>query len=138
MPTNGRKNGTGSVLVDRALNAGLLQAAEGGGEVEAQLKLNASQEKMVAQLCTVLGLSARAVFNAALRYTLYTSRIRKVAPAALKEFPRRLNGRLVKFLLTAETLSQLRQAGMLEHLAGCAVAGIRLLYERTLKVEREG
>jgi hypothetical protein len=134
MAGNSRKNGTGSAVIERALNAGLAQAAL-GREVEAEVMLTAAHEKAVTELCSVLGLSARSVLNAALRYALHSARARKVPPSRLKEFPRRLEGRVTSFALTAETLAQLRDAEVLDQLPACAVAGLTLLRDRLLKVK---
>lgn len=135
MAVNGRKNGAGSAVIDRALNAGLAQAAALGRDAEAEVMLTPAHEKMVTQLCSVLGLSARSVLNAALRYALHYARARKVPPSRLKEFPKRLEGNVTSFALTAETLAQLREAGLLDQLPACAVAGVRLLHDRVLKVK---
>jgi hypothetical protein len=136
MAGNGRKNDTGGAVIDRALNAGLALAAASARDADAEVLLTPAQEKMVTELCDVLGLSARSVLNAAVRYALYYARVQRVEPHRLKEFPKRSEGRVVSFALTAETLARLREANLVEQLPGCAVAGVKLLHERTLKFKR--
>jgi hypothetical protein len=92
----------------------------------------------VTELCSVLGLSARSVFNAAIRYALHCARLRGVSPAKLKEFPKRLAGRSAVFVLTAETLVKVRDAQMQDQVPACALAGVKLLHDRTLKVKVAG
>ena len=83
MRGNGRKNGAGNAVIDRALNAGLAQAAASGRDAEAEVLLAPAEEKKVTELCDVFGLSARSVLNAALRYEMFS--VFRVKPGALGE-----------------------------------------------------
>ncbi len=136
MAGNGRKNGAADGVIDRALNVGFAQAAKGGGEVEVELRLDAGQERMVLELCSVFGLSVRTLLNAALRYALYLAEARGAHPTRLREFPKRQVGQVVKFVVAPEALTKLREGGLLDNLAGCAVAGVKLLHAKTLKTRR--
>ena len=79
MAGNGRKNGAGGAVIDRALNAGLALAAASGRDADVEVLLTPAHEKMVTELCDVLGLSARSVLNAAVRYALHYARSQRVA-----------------------------------------------------------
>ncbi len=135
MATNGKKNQATNAIVDRALQVGLLQAEQPGEEDAVVLQLPASQERSVVELCQLLGLSARSVLNAALRYALHQAAVRGVSATELREFPKQMTGRLERFALTAETLVKARQADMLDHLPGCTLAGLKLLHGKLLKTK---
>jgi hypothetical protein len=131
---NGQKR-TPNGVIDRALNVGLAKAAAEGRAVTAEVRLDESQEKMVMELCNVLGLSARAVLNAAIRFLLYYARLRGTPPTRVREYPKHLSGRLSTFELTAETLGQAQEAAVLDVLPHCVVAGVKLLHGRVLNVK---
>jgi hypothetical protein len=132
MAGNGRKSRANGVI-DRAIEIGLAEAAKSDGEAEAELRLTNAQEQLVLELCNVFGLSVRSALNAAVRYALYCAQLRGVPPTQLREFPKRLEGREVTFLLTHETQAKLEEAAMVDQLPGCAIAGIKLLHGKTLK-----
>jgi hypothetical protein len=136
MPVSNRRNGARSAVVDRALLVGLEQAASRGEDAGVELLLTAAQELQVTDLCAVLGLSVRSVLNACVRYALHCARAQGVPVQKLKTFPRHLEGRATTFQLAAETLGQLQEAEALDRVPGCAVAGIRLLYDRLLKLKK--
>jgi hypothetical protein len=135
MPNTTRINGTRSGVIDRALNVGLAKAAAEGRDFTAEVKLDETQEKMVLELSNLLGLSVRSVLNAAVRFTLHYARARKVLPVKLKEYPKRLLGRVSSFELTAETLGHVRQAEIENTLPQCVVAGVKLLHGRVVKIK---
>ena len=139
MTLNNRKNGAQSAVIDRAIKVGLQQAAASGSEAEVKVVLTNAQAKRVTELCNLLGLSARSVLNAALRYTLHLARLRRVPPSQLKEVPKkRLSGQEVTFTLTADTVSKLREADAFDLVPACTAAGIGLLHERLLKKAKSG
>jgi hypothetical protein len=120
--------------VDRALRLGQEQAATPlPQQGQVAVRLSAGQEKMLMSLCHLLGLSARSLLNAALRYAVHAAKYQRVEVSKLKEFPRRLSGREVSFELTAETASQLGGTSAAESLPGSTVAGLKLLHDRILK-----
>jgi hypothetical protein len=135
MSSKVRKNGAASAVVDRALNLGLAQADANGDEPEVHIRLTQAQEKMVLELCRVLGLSVRSVLNAVIRYALHYAEVSGRELTRLPEFPRRLDGKASSLVLTAETLTRLQEAELLDRVPHCAVAGLKLFYERTLKIK---
>ncbi|MCI0459087.1 MAG: hypothetical protein L0Z62_19190 [Gemmataceae bacterium] len=130
-----RTNGMQNATTDRALSVGQAQAAVEAPEAAVELRLSPKQQKRVTALCNVLGLSVRSVLNAAVRYAVYYAHARGLAPAQLKEYPKRLDGQRVSFALTAETAAQVRAADLLDQVPQCAVAGIQLLHARTLELQ---
>ncbi len=130
-----RKNGTPTAVIDRAMAAGLQQASAGASEFEIEAPLTGEQEEMLLALCNVFGLSARAMLNAALRYALYFAAEQGAKVQSLREYPKRLQGRVTRFALTAETLSRVREAEAVERVAACTVAGLKLLHARTMKIK---
>ncbi len=109
MATNGKKTKVTNAIVDRALRVGMLQAAQSGEEDTVVLQLPASQVRSVVELCQLLGLSARSVLNAAIRYALHLAAVRGVPATKLREFPKQMAGRSETFALTAETLMKARR-----------------------------
>lgn len=135
MAMNGKKNKGTNAIIDRALRVGLRQAAQPEKEDTVVLHLTAAQEQMVVELCQLLGLSARSVLNAALRYALQQAAVRGVPATRLREFPKQVAGRSETFALTADTLAKACQADMLNHLPECTLAGLTLLHGKLLKVK---
>jgi hypothetical protein len=126
------KNGSTATVIDRALKIGWEQASGSDGDNDVELKLTVELEQMVLALCTVFGLSVRATLNACLRYGLHWATAQGVSIQSLREYPKRLNGEVTRFAVTAETLGKVREAHMLEQMPACTVAGIKLLHGRTL------
>lgn len=133
MPPTLPKNGARSLVVERALEEGVRKASASPLEDEVTVHLEAQQERMLGELCTAFGLSTRSVLNAALRYALREASERGQALHRIREYPRKTGSLAVRFELTAETRSLVREADAAEHVAGGTVAGLKLLHGRTLK-----
>jgi hypothetical protein len=134
---NGRKKPTNGAVIDHALAVGLQQAAQPEPDFSVRLPLTQAQRGMVLELCSVLGLSARSLLNAALSYALHRAEMLGVPVTQLDEFPRRLTGEETTFELTVETLAKAREAGLLDSLPRATVAGIKLLHGQLLAVAPE-
>ena len=135
MAGNGRKKPANGTAVAQAVEAGLQQASGPELDFEVRLLLNKAQRNMVLELCNVLGLSARSVLNAALRYALYRAERSEKQVPELAEFPRRLSGEEVRFELTAETFAKAREADLRDVARG-TVTGIKLLHASVLEVSQ--
>lgn len=129
-----RRNGTNDAIVQRALGIGLDRAAQAEFNRETELLLNATQEKMVIKLANVLGMSVESVLNASVLYALHVAKVKRLLPCKLAGFPRRFNGRAVQFTLGLEASAKLREADMLDHVAGCALTGLKMIHDRTMKI----
>ena len=101
MAANILKTSNGSGVVNRGLRVGLEQAATSETIPQIEVQLTVGQEKMVMDLANLLGLSVRALLNApVLRYALHDAKRQRIKPSELKEFPKRLSGRVVLLELT--------------------------------------
>jgi hypothetical protein len=135
MAGNGRKKPANGTVIAQALEAGLQQASRTDLDFEVRLLLNKAQRNMVLELCNVLGLSARSLLNAALRYALHRAERSEKQVTEFAEFPRRLSGEEVLFELTAETFAKAREAD-LHDVARGTVTGIKLLHASVLEINQ--
>jgi len=132
MPVPVLKTSGESGVVNRALRIGLAQTANLKQDGASSVKLNDAQQKMVMKIANLLGLSVQSVLNAGVLYALYYAKQQKMRPQDLKEYPKRLNGRIVPMELAVETSAQIREAKVESAIGECLVAGIKLLGWRLL------
>jgi hypothetical protein len=127
-------------VVANALEQGmrLAKMPEASDDLRVQVLLGKADGKKVNELCDLLGLSAKAVLNAAIHWTLYVAKRQRVDPKKLKVFPKRLTGERVDFDLSLETAALARHQRVTAELPACTVAGIKLLHKAlTSAVQRK-
>jgi hypothetical protein len=117
-------------LVDFALSNGAKDSPE---RRPVLVFLNAAQEFRLQLLVNILGASAEALLDMAVRYAVCESKMRQVKVTDLPDYPKRLRGKEVAFTMTRATQDLvIREKLSRIKVARAAVCGLRLLYQRLL------
>lgn len=130
--SEGSQQATEDNLTERAISEGVQQTTEVGKAEEFTIKVTESQQKMVEELYSVLGLALRLVVNSAIKYAVFYAKNKGVPLEKLQGYPNSLGTHSLRVALTAETRAKLEDGGMTERISECVVVGIQLLHERLI------
>lgn len=135
MSLQSQKPQNSDFMIEEAIKQGKQQAAETKPLSEVTFRFSETQEKMLTELTTALGLSAKTTVQSAIKFVQFYAERKKVPDLKkLKDYPVKLEGEpRLKFNLTAETSSKLEDLGMAEYPNECAVLGIQLLYNSLIE-----
>ncbi|MGC9526803.1 MAG: hypothetical protein ACP5D7_14820 [Limnospira sp.] len=128
------ENGAVDYLISSALN----QRDSGLNESSLTVYLSESQQRKVEEYCKVFGVSVRTMLNSCIQYIIFLSEQKGVEVKDLQYYPKRLGSIDYDLMLNAETLSKLKKSGVEELGEACkyAIAGIKVLYEKNLKIKK--
>lgn len=123
--------------VERALRLGL-ESVDEAPTSHVEVPLSAKQEDKLDQLCDVLGLSVRAVLNAAVQYLLFHASIVGTKPADLYlSSSEQGMVKRMRFEPNIEIDQRLRDVNLQEHTSKCAVAGLELLHAKLIPEKQQ-
>ncbi|MCU0567869.1 MAG: hypothetical protein MUF49_14865 [Oculatellaceae cyanobacterium Prado106] len=123
-----------STALDYLISIGLQNSDNNLEKTSIFVYLSEAQEKKVEEYCSVFGVSVRTMLNSCIQYVIFFSQAQGVSVEDLSYYPKRLGSRAYELSLNIDTLKKMKSAGLteLDEASKYAVAGIKVLYERTL------
>lgn len=133
------KNG----VTERALLIGLQQpASEVINEDEFIVSMTSCEKNQAEILCDFMGISWTTTLNIAIKSALSYAKEKGVKISDLKEYPKTIHSdnsdnisHTAKLVLDTKSLIRLEEAGMNNQVNECVITGVKLLYDKLVKIK---